>query len=156
MARDYVVSFEKVSVSAVQDLFQITGASGKIIQILGFSIDDVDTTAPQDQQIVLRCRYLPATVSNGSGGSSVTPAKVDPGDSAASFTCLANNTSKATTSGTAVVLFEGGANVKAGREFYFSGKPTIGPSEAFVIELITAPATTLTMNGTAWVREMGG
>lgn len=156
MPRDYTIEFEKVSVSAAQDLFQINGASGKMVQLISFNCDDVDTTAPQDQQLVFRCRFLPATVSNGSGGSTPTPQKVDPGDANASLTALCNNTSKATTNGTAVVIWEGGANVKAGIEKFFPAKPLIGPSEAVVIELITAPATTLTMSGTAWVREYGG
>ncbi len=116
MARDYTVTFSKVSVAAVQDLWSILGSAGKIAEIRGFSIDDVDTTAPTDQQVAIRCRFSSATFTAGSGGSAPTPAPVDPGDSAASFTARANDTSQGTTSGSFTTKFEGGFNVKAGIE----------------------------------------
>jgi hypothetical protein len=156
MPRDYTVTFEKVSASAVQDLFQIIGASGKMLRIVSFEINDVDTTAPTDQQLALRSRFLPATVTNGSGGSAPTPQKTDPGDAAASFTAKANSTTQATTNSTAVVVWEGGCNVKAGIAVVFPFWFAVGPSESGTVELITAPATTLTLSGTVTVREIGG
>lgn len=156
MPRRYTASFEKVSVLAVQDLVQIIGAAGKMLRIIAFNVDCVDATAPTDQQLALRCRYLPATVTNGSGGTSPTPQPVDPGDSAAAFTAKANNTTQATTSGTASVRWEGGCNVKAGREHYFPSPPYVGPSESFTLELITTPASTITLSGYVLVEEMGG
>ncbi len=157
MPRSYSVSFEKVSVSAVQDLVQIAGAAGKTLKIKSVNVADVDATAPTtNQQLALRCRFLPATVTNGSGGATPTPRPFDPGDPAASFTALTNNTTKATTSGTATILREDGCNVYAGYTYPFPTPPIIGPSESFVFELITAPATTLTLSGTVEVEETGG
>lgn len=160
MPREYVVTFEKVSVTAVQDFFQIKGASGKILRIKEVTITDVDQTLPTNQQMALRMRFLPATVTDGSGGSTPTPQKTDPGDAAASFTALANNTSKATTNGTAVTIREDGANLYAGYSYAWppADRPVIGPSESFVAELLTAPvsAGTWVMSGTVTVEEMGG
>lgn len=156
MGREYVVSFEKVSVSAVQDLFQIIGAAGMILEIKRFNIDCVDTTAPTNQQLALRCRFLPATVTNGSGGSSPTPQKVDNGDPAATFTAKANNTTQATTNGTASTKWEGGCNVFSGVEKYFTEPIVVGPSQAFTVELITATSGTLTLSGSVSVTEKGG
>ena len=157
MPRKYVVTFEKVSVSAVQDLIAIYGASGKMTRILEVALSDVDGTAPTNTQLALRCRYLPATVSAGSGGTTgITPSKTDPGDAAASITAGTNNTTKATTGGTAVVLREDGCNVFQGYTYAFPAPPVIGPSEAFVFEIITAPGSALTMSGTVTVEEMGG
>lgn len=156
MARRYAVTFEKVTVTAVQDLVQIIGAAGKIVRIIEVSVSDVDSTLPTAQMMALRCRFLPATVTNGSGGSSPTPRPFDPGDAAASLTAKANSTTPATTNATAVVLREDGAHLYAGYSYPFPSPPIIGPSESFVFELITAPSTTWVMSGTVTVEEIGG
>jgi hypothetical protein len=156
MAREYAVTFEKVSVSAVQDLFQIIGAAGKILRIIRIAVSCVDATLPAAECFALRCRYLPATVTNGSGGSSPTPRPLDPGDAAASFTAKANSTTQATTSGTAITLEENGCHAYAGFDYQFPYPPIVGPSESFTFELITTPSATTTLSGTCIVEELGG
>lgn len=156
MPRQYTVSFEKVSVSAAQDLIQITGSS-KLARIRQISLSDVDPTAPStNMQLALRCRILPATVSNGTGGTSATIGKTDLGDSAASFSALANNTGKATTTGTASVVLEDGCNIYGGYSKDFDPPIPIITGEAFVFELITTPAATVTLSGQVIVEEIGG
>lgn len=156
MARKYVVSFDNVTVTAVQDLIQINGAAGKMCRIIRAQVYDVDNTPPTSQHLRLRCRILPATVTNGSGGSTPTPAKTDQGDAAATFTALANSTTPATTSGTAQVVDEGGCHVSAGYETMFGGAyPTVAVSQAFVFELVTAPNGTLKLSGSVTVEEIG-
>lgn len=156
MGRIYTVVFEKVTVAAVQDLFQIKGATGKTLRIKEVSVSCVDATLPTACMLALRCRFLPATVTDGSGGTTPTPQKVDPGDAAASFTALVNNTTPATTSGTAVKIRDDGCHIYAGYSYAFPKPPEIGPSESFVFELITAPAASSTLSGTATVEESGG
>ena len=156
MARRYKVTFEKVSISAVQDLFFILRAAGKMLRLIRVALFDVDPTAPTNQTLALRIRFLPATVTNGSGGTAPTPQKVDPGDAAASFTARVNDTTKASSSGTAVVVEEAGCNVFGGYDYMLPTPLPIGPSEAAVFELITAPTGTLIMNGTVEVEEIGG
>jgi hypothetical protein len=156
MARLYRVLFEQVSVSAAQDLIQITGAAGKIVRPVRCWVGASDTTLPTAQMISTRCRRLPATVTNGSAGTTPTIGAVDPGDAAASFTALANNTTKATTSGTAVVLDERGDHIFAGAESSFPDRPPIGPSEAFVYELLSTVSGTVHLSGGILVEEIGG
>jgi|SRR5580692_8125122 hypothetical protein len=156
MARTYYVSFEGVTVSAPQDLLMIKGAAGKILRVLSVNLADIDTTAPTNQQLELRCRYLPATFSSGTGGNSSVPRPYDPGDAAASFTCLTNNTTKGGTNGTPAILKEDGCNIFSGYEYPFPRPPIIGPSEAFVFELLSSPSGTCTMSGGAVVEELGG
>ncbi len=156
MPRAYSVTFEQVSVAAPQDLLQIKGASGKILRILRVWVGSTDTTIPTSQQIATRCRFLPATVTDGSGGSTPTPRPFDPGDAAASFTALANSTSKATTNGTATVLDEHGDHVYAGYDYMFPKPPVIGPSESFVFELLSTVSGTVHLSGGAVVEELGG
>ena len=160
MARTYAVTFENVAVSAAQDLFEIKGASGKMLEIIGFKIGATDTTIPTAQMLQIRGRFMPATVTSGSGGSSPTPAKTDPGDASASFTAGANNTSKATTSGTAIVQYENGVHIFNGEDVAFDGvqfpRPVVGPSESWVLELLSTVSGTVHMSASIWVRETGG
>lgn len=160
MGRIYRVTFENVTVSAAQDLVQITGATGKMMRICRAWVGSTNTTAPTDQQIRLRCRFLPATVTVGSGGTTgITPSKNDPGDAAcSSTTCATNNTTPATTNGTAVVLDTAGVNIKAGYDMSWFGqnRPPIGPSEAFVFELLSTVSGTVAMSGGVEFEETGG
>lgn len=157
MPREYICNFEQISVSAPQDLFQLKGASGKMLRVKRVAVGATDTTAPTSQMLAVRCRFLGATVSDGSGGSSgVAPKAVDPGDAAASFTYLANNTSKATSSGTVNILEENSCHVLAGYDYSFPFPPLIGPSESFVFELLSTVSGTVHLSGTALVEELGG
>lgn len=160
MARTYTVTTEAVAVSAAQDLVQIAGASGKMLQIVRFKVGATDTTLPTAQMLEMRARFLPATVTNGSGGSTPTPQKTDPGDAAASFTALVNNTTKATTSGTAVTTYEDGVHIYNGVDETYDGVnvpgPVIGPSESWVLELLSTVSGTVHLSTTVWVKEIGG
>jgi hypothetical protein len=156
MPREYTVVFTGVVVAAAQDLFQVIGASGKIVKIKRIALADIDTTVPTAQNLELRCRFLPATVTNGSGGSAPTPQPMDPGDAAASFTAKANSTTKATTNATAVVLYSGGCRIESGLDYSFTSPPIVGPSESFVFELLSTVSGTCTMSGQVDVEESGG
>lgn len=156
MPRTYRVTFEKVTVSAAQDLMQIKGASGKMLFIKRQWVNAVkDTALPTAQMLTIRSRLLPSTVTDGSGGSSPTPRPVDPGDAAATFTAKANNTTQATTSGTAATVFEGGDHVYSGHEHTFDKPPIVPSSTSFVFELLDAPAAAVILSGGVEVEEVG-
>lgn len=155
MPRAYAITFEGVSVSAAQDLVQVIGSAGKTVRVLRQWVSATNTTAPTNQQLQLRSRFLPATVSNG-GGSSATPQPLDPGDAAASCSAKVNSTSKATTSGTASTLEENGCNIFAGYDYAFPKPPVIGNSESFVFELLSTVSGTVNLSGGVLVEETGG
>lgn len=156
MPRQYSVVFEQVSVSAPQDLVQVVGAAGKSVKIKRVWWGATDTTLPTAQMMSTRCRFLPAVVVNGSGGTTPSFLPFDPGDAAASVTALVNNTTKATTSGTAVKLDEHGDHIYSGYDYTFPYPPTIGPTESFVFELLSTPAGTVHLSGGCVVEEQGG
>lgn len=158
MGRIYRVTFEQVSVSSPQDLVFIPGASGKMYRVLHRWVGAADTSIPTAQMIALRERFLPATVSLGSGGTtSITPTKTDPGDAACSIsTAATNNTSKATTNGTALVLFETGAHIYNGYDDTVLAPWVIGPSEAYVFELLSTVSGTVHLSGGVEIEEIGG
>jgi hypothetical protein len=156
MSRIYSVTFENVTVTAAQDLLQVKGATGKMLRILRRWVNSVDTTIPTAQMIRLRERFLPATVTDGSGGTSPTPVPHDPGDAAASFTAKANNTTQATSSGTAVVLYATGCHIYNGFDDIHDEPPVIGPSESYVFELLSTVSGTVHLSGGVEVEEIGG
>jgi hypothetical protein len=157
MPRAGAVTFEQVAVTLPQDLVEVKGTTGKLVKIKRVYTNPTDTTLVTAQSISCRCRFLPATVTDGSSGSTPTPRTNDPGDSV-SYTALANNTSKATTNGTAAILAEPSAHIYAGVDWRFpEGKePVIGPAEAFVFELLSTVSGTVHLSGGVETEEMGG
>src|SRR5208283_4445220 len=101
MARRYFVPIDQVNfaMGTAADIAQILGAAGKMLRIIGYKLKPAQGTLPTAALIEVRCRFLPATVTQ-SGGTIVVPQKLDLGDATASFTAFINNTTKATTSGT--------------------------------------------------------
>lgn len=157
MGRIYRVTFSQVSVAAAQDLVQITGATGKMMLILRHWVGCSNTTLATGQMLSLRSRSLPATVTVGSGGTTgITPSKNDRGDATcSSTTCATNNTTQATTSGTAVVNYLRGVHLYQGDEWYYQKPPPIGPSEAFVFELLSTVSGTVALSGGVELEEIG-
>jgi hypothetical protein len=157
MPRTYRVTFEDVAVAAAQDLIQVKGAAGKMLKVKRLWLGATDTTLPAAQMMKLRARFLPVTVTDGSAGGTPAIKPCDPGDPAASFTALSNNTVKATTSGTAAIVEENGFHVYSGYDNSFpNGLSFVGPSESFVFELLSTPAASLKMSGGIEVEEIGG
>lgn len=156
MPRNYNITFEGVAVTAAQDLVQVKGASGKIFRVIRAWVKNTDTTLSTSQMLQTRCRFLPSTVTDGSGGTTPTISKVDPGDAAASITALVNNTTKATTNGTAITLDESGDHIYSGYDNVFPVRTPVGPSESFVFELLSTVTGTVHLSGGVLVEEMGG
>ena len=156
--RIYTVETTNVSVAAAQDLCQVIGAAGKIVRVRRVFVGATNTTLVTAQALSLNATFLPATVTNGSGGSSPTFKPLDPGDAAASVTAKANNTTPATTNGTAVVLQAWGVHIFAGLDFTFpaDARPVIGPSESFVFGLLSTVTGTVNLSMVVEVEETGG
>jgi len=158
LPRAYQVTFDGVAVSAAQDLVGIAGATGKFYQILRHWVGCTDTSVATGQMLQLRSRFLPATVTAGTSGTTgITPSKKDPGDAAASnTTCGTNNTGKATTNGTAVVLYLNGCHLYQGDNWRYDNSPIIGPSELFVFELESTVSGTVHLSGGVEFLEYAG
>jgi hypothetical protein len=157
LGRIYKVTFENVAVSALQDLFQIKGAAGKILRVKRWIVGASDSTLVTAQSLRFRCSYLPATVTDGSGGTSPTPRLTDPGDAAATFTAKANNTTQASSSGTEVTLDVWGKHIFEGLDHIYplGTEPVVNPSTSVVLELLAAPTGTTHLSGEAVVEEIG-
>ncbi len=152
--RMYSVIFSAVAVSAAQDLFELTPADDKPVEIVGIELgQSSDSADAQDEQ--LQISIIRGFTASGSGGSSATPAPLSPADTAAGFAAEVNNTTVANT-GTGVTLHTGCWNVRAGYINWFpeGARPAAGQGNTTIVVRQTAPADAVTMSGTLWVREL--
>lgn len=155
--RIYSVVFGAVAVAAAQDLFELSAAANKPIELVGIIIAQAGAADVGDaQEEVLRIQVVRGNTTSGSGGSAVTPRPVKRTDPAAGFAAEANNTTVAS-AGTAVTLYEDGFNVRAGHLFMFPEgcEPDAINGELLCLRLPTAPADSITLSGTLLVRELG-
>ena len=160
MSRIYKVTTSKVSVSAVQDLMQIKAVAGKTLRIVRWEVYCTDQTPAASQMLPIDALFASATVTDGSGGSSPTPAAM-PGDSAASFTAKANNTTQATTTGSFTTHWSGSTHLLSPLD-YTPIKPievsltSGGLAQSFILALTQAPTTAIHLTTTVTVEELGG
>lgn len=157
MARVYTASFKFVTVSAAQDLVAVKGSTGKTCRVRRVWVYMNDTTLQTAQGLRLNVKYASATITLGSGGSSPTPRPLDPGDSAASFTAVANATTPSTTTGTFVDIAPAGGHNYAGFDYTWpkGEEPVFGLNEGIVFELNSTVSGTCNFSGGMTVEETG-
>ena len=160
VGRAYAVEFHNVSVSAQQDFFYVKPAADKICVVEAVYLSNVggaaDAGDAQEELYRIEVIRLPATVTVGSGGNSMTPNPLATNDTAAGFTARINDTTVATTSGTALNLHSDGMNVRV--PYVWMPPPEhrliVANAQAVVVRLVTTPADAVTMSGTCVVREL--
>lgn len=160
MGRIYSVSYQGTVTNAGgdTDLLEVLPADDKPVKLRGFclsQISEVGDAAEEGLRIsVLR---LPATVTSGSGGSSVTPSPTDSANSAAGAACECNNTTVATTGGSAVTLAEFGWNIRNSPfDFWWPDAefcPKVKQGEGLVVRQQTTAADDYTGCFTFWLEE---
>lgn len=158
--RAYTVEFHNVGIAAQQDLFYIKPAADKICAIEAVYLSNVGIAADagdaQEELWDLEIIRVPATVTVGSGGNSFTPNPLSTNDAAAGFTARINDTTKATTSGSLLVLHSDGINIRV--PYVWMPPPEhrilVANAQAIVVRLNSTPTDSVTMNGTCIVREL--
>lgn len=154
--RMYTVSFTGVAVTAQVDLFEITPADDKPIEIIGMFLgQSSDFGDAQAEQIGYR--VIRGFTTSGSGGTVTTPRPLNGRDAAAGFTAETCNTTLATV-GSTVDLHADVWNVQAGEKMWLPDGCEWEASQAdtsIVVRIISAPADSLTLSGTLYVREQG-
>lgn len=153
MGRIYTAVFEKVTVSAAQDLFQILAPATALVRLHalmisvgGVAADAGDAQAEQLSVLIHRGS------TNGSGGSTPTPRPINFGDAASAVVIEANNTTPGT-EGTH--LHAESFHIAAGLNIWWppEARFTIPPSDLAHITLQDAPTDGLTMDGTLYFEE---
>lgn len=150
MARGvFSVPFQAVAVTAAQDLFYLATDASTIIEVMSiFVSQSSDFGDAQDE--LLRVRFRSGMTTVGSGGSSVTPAVVAIGGTAAAGVTARVNDTTASSGGTIVDAYEDCFNVRAGWPYVPPPEIrfVIPVSTKFAVNLPSAPADSLTMSGT--------
>lgn len=152
MARAYTAQSNNVAVTAVQDLISLQTTSGMVMELDEINLGQVTASTIGN----LRCTFkrFSGGYSIGSGGSSVTPRPHVFGDSAATVTGRANDTSQ-TTGGTSVTLDADAINVINGYNKLPAPEDrwSFTLSQAFVWSLDSAPASSETISVKCTFRE---
>jgi hypothetical protein len=152
--RVYSTFFENVAIAAAQDIFLLKAGAGNGVELHQIDLSAGGVTAPAE--IRLRLKRLPATVTNGSGGTAPTMSATDSGDTrAATATLRVNDTTQATTLGTAAILQAHQWNVLLPWQYLPApeDRELIQASEALVLDVPGAPASTV-VSGTIKWREL--
>lgn len=154
IGRAYSVTFSAVAVAAAQDLFELTPADDRPIEIVGIELGQ-SSDAGDAQDELLQISVIRGHTTGGSGGSAPTPTPLNPNDAAAGFAAEVNNTTVAS-AGTTTTLATGCWNVRAGYINWFPEgcRPTAGQGNTTLVVRQTAPADSITMSGTLYVREL--
>lgn len=150
--RIYSIQIENVAVSAVQDIFSLLSSSAKGFEIRQIMLGAIGQTSATEFRLSLK--RLPTTVTQGSGGSTPTINKIDSLNGTASVvTAHANDTTQATTNGTAATLASFTWDVLLPFEYIPPSpeeRPTAGVSEAIVLTLNAAPSSTNISGFISW------
>lgn len=156
MGRMYTVSFTAVAVTAAQDLFEVVAPADSVVVLhaiyLGQTTELADAAEEQ-----LRIAIKSGSTTSGSGGSSATPVPLSLGDAAFGGTAEVNNTTQAT-SGTIVTHHNDTWNLRGPYQLIFTPemRKVLSPSARMTVELLAAPADSVTMSGTLYLEEIGG
>lgn len=156
MGRRYVITFSKVSVSAVQDLISFTGSNNTLTRVLRAWCMCTDLTVASSTDQLAFDAYHTTMASIGSGGSTPTPQKQDIGDAAAVGTYHANDTSQMTNAGSQQFAGNWGCNIKQGLDIVFSTPVEVAADEGFAFRLTQAPGAAIHLSGGILVEQIGG
>lgn len=156
MGRMYSVTATGTTSTSALDLLEIIPAADQAVIVHAIEIVQTSDAGEAESEMLGVKVYRAST--SGSGGSSVTPARLDIGDAAASMAVEGFNTTVA--SGTTETILNTGFNVQAG--FYYRPSPEerivatrSGASDYLVIGVDTAPQDGLSLRIYAIVEEIG-
>src|SRR6266576_802137 len=157
MSRRYTIVEPSFAAAANMNLIEIKGASGKVLEVLRWWWRPTDNTLAPAQVLYTRCRLLPATVTDATGGVNSSPSIManDGGDTAAGFTAITKGTAGASTSGTARLYDSAGSQSYNGYDQTIEEGVTVKSGEAFVFEIVGSVTTTINITVGAEVEEIG-
>lgn len=153
--RQYTVAFEAVAITALQDLFAVVAAAGKVTYLNGLELFQTTDLGDAAEEILrIRCRSGQTTVGSGGGAGTCVPINVT--DAASGCTARINDTTQAI-NGTIVSHWVDGWNIRMSYKWEppaYKWIPLTGGRRA-TIELVANPADSITVSGTLWVFEVG-
>lgn len=155
MGRLYAVTFNAVAVTVAQDFFEINAAATKVAVLHALFLSQTTELADAAEE-QLRIAIKTGATSSGSGGNTMVPVPRQLGDAAFAGTAEINNTTPAS-GGTIVIHHLDSWNVRVPYQLILPPELwiPIAPSGRLTVELLAAPADSVTISGTALIREIG-
>lgn len=149
--RIYTASFSAVAVTTATDLFEITCAADRPIEIMGWTIFQTTDLGDAAEEVV--DLSVQRAVTAGSGGSSATIVDYGGRGESTSDATVNRTVSTAHTGGT--VQFRKGWNIRIPEEFWLPPELYCYVDAATdpVTLTITAPADSITVSGSIFWRE---
>jgi hypothetical protein len=150
MGRIYSVSFTDVAVTAVQDLFQIEAVTVPAIIHAIYVSQITDVGDANAEALTIRIRRVTDALTNVTA-----EAQMDTGDAVALADLNVNDTTQLVTG--AQTLHAEGWNIAM--PFVYLPPPelriVVKVGDALTVDLATAPADSITVNGTMYFEEVG-
>lgn len=157
MSRMYSVTFSSVAVTAQQDFFEITAATGKPCVVHSIELEQhTEVGDVQEEGLLVTLKRGTSATTSGTGGSqAVTAPPQSSNTGVAGFTADTNNTTKMS-GGTITTLRAWAWNVRIPffKVFTPETRPIITPGERLTVELGTTPADSISVSGTMMVEEV--
>ena len=152
--RLYRAQFSLISISAIQDIWELNCPSDAVVEVLSMQIGQVSDLVDANAEN-LAIQISKAPTASGSGGAPVTPVAGMSGGAAFGGTVERNNTTQATGTVQGETLIW---NIAL--EYLYAPIPEervwLSPSERLVFELPVAPGSALVCYSTLRFRAYGG
>ncbi len=152
--RVYKATFENVTIAAVQDIFSLKASSANGIELHQIDLSAGAVSAPAEIRLRLKRLGGGGTITAGSGGSSLTAAIADEGDTKASVaTVRANDTTQASmTGGTNATLGVWQWNVLLPFQYLPApeDRDRCAAGSELVLDMPGAPASTVVSGTIVW------
>ena len=155
MSEIFTITIKNSSLGNVADILAAYAGASAALRLLAVEFAANGQTTVGNYPISLK--YLPPTVTLGSGGSTATPHNINPAGASPTFNGRAVDTTQATTSSTAVTVMASQFNPING--YYWQPPVPVGDepkaalSGAFVLSLDGAPAAPINVSATMWLKE---
>lgn len=155
MGRVYEAPFKDIAVTAAQDLWEVLVATDSLVRLLAMDLSQRSKLS--NELLRLTMRRITGAPTSGTGGGTITPTAVCPGDAAFGGTVERNNTTRLS-GGTATDLWDKDWNVVLDLELVFPDKRIyeFAPGTYLVVGLETAPGASMNMSGVLTLEELGG
>jgi hypothetical protein len=155
MGRMYVAEFENVSVSALQDFFELQPAANIPIVLHAVYLSQVTDVGDTNEEM-LRVSIVRGNTTSGSGGTTQTPTPLDQNDAASGDTTVEMNNTIEASAGTEVDLHSETFNIRTGWVYMPTPemRPRVQNAELLCVRLLVAPGSAIFMSGTIYFEEI--
>jgi len=154
MPRIYSAVFKNISVTALQDFYEILAGANKSIKIHAWQLaQSTEIGDAMEEGLLITCnRGVGSTTGNGTA-TTAAPLGVD--NTACGATVKINGTTRMT-AGTITELETHVWNVRAPYTMIYTPelRPFVKAGDRWTLELETAPLDVISMSGTIWFEEM--